>query len=554
MRMTASDQRFGAVIGGIPRKSVGERRPQSFSPAVLLSRQDFEHLRALALSPSTEAPRPRADPVPTTSASAPATGNARSSSARAGPPAVPKRAKSASENRFAAPQGGEVFQGRPSAAIAKAGAKAKQAPRPQPGAVRRVQQAPFALEAQSKAVAGPKLQAVSSARRGSDGPPGPQLGLGVCGHDMRKATSLPQQPQAVQQLGKAEQSSPSWRQMAPLNGLQVGGLAVQAAPSGAGDTPTLDAEALQELLEHWSSGSETDGSDREDNGADSTGEVFDCRKFRYQRTKDATVKAAAGYGAAQAKRRAVRNATAAPETPSRQGRRGESPTRGCTTGWEPDPPSPRWGEVDPLHGRAESRLGECSSEPIEIEGAFRVADILWKFYGLPGSVADAVSVKCNVIAIHEAAWLDPQRKHSSYGEPPMLWVRGDRTATGGLRVYDFKGDRGTIQEFENDFLVRGVEDDSTIRMRRRDQGMLCMPFLPLPVRREEPADDDEDDEAPPVAPAPKLVARRRSTEFSAVPSLGAGGARIGGGAAAARPSTSDSRPNSSQKRPAGTVF
>lgn len=433
------------------------------------------------------------------------------------------------------------MHGKPSAAIAKSSAKPKQAPRPQPGAVRRVQQVPFALEAQPKVqcLAGPRAQAVSSARRSSDGPAGPQLGLGVCGLDMRKATSLPQQPQALQQasgnnaLAKGEQASPSWRQMppAPLNGLQVGGLAVQAAPMAVSEIPTLDAEAVQELLEHWSSESETGGSEHESDEADSSGEVFDCRKFRYQRTKDASAKA----GAPAAKRR-----TRQPETPSRRSRVGSgSPARGCTSPWVADPPSPRWGGIDPLLGRAESRLGECKNEPIEIDGAFRVADILCKFYGFPGSVADAVSVKCNVITINEAAWTGRQRQETSYGDPPMFWVRGDRAATGGLRVYDFRGDRGTVQEFENDFIVRRVEDDSTIRMRRRDQGMLCMPFLPLPVRREEPADDDDDDDD--VPPVSKPAVRRRVEQTAAPATRG-------------RPSTSERPGSGAQKRPPHSVF
>ncbi|CAE8712976.1 unnamed protein product, partial [Polarella glacialis] len=70
-------------------------------------------------------------------------------------------------------------------------------------------------------------------------------------------------------------------------------------------------------------------------------------------------------------------------------------------------------------------------------------------------------------------------------EPPMLWIRGGR-------VYDFHGDRGTVAEFEHDFMTREVEDDAVCRLRRREQGLMPFPFVALPLKQnEDNADESE---------------------------------------------------------------
>ena len=52
--------------------------------------------------------------------------------------------------------------------------------------------------------------------------------------------------------------------------------------------------------------------------------------------------------------------------------------------------------------------------------------------------------------VTQEAWKVKERP-SQLDEPPMFWLRGGR-------VYDFHGDRGTVSEFENDLLIREVED------------------------------------------------------------------------------------------------
>jgi len=135
----------------------------------------------------------------------------------------------------------------------------------------------------------------------------------------------------------------------------------------------------------------------------------------------------------------------------------------------------------------------------------RVATALARFYGLPGGAAKGVKPRVlapNAVVVDEEAWRRKTRE-SQMEDPPTMWVRGGR-------IYDHHGDRGTLDEFEQDFLERQVEDDFTTRNRRREQGLAPFPHLPLPLRR--PFDDDDDAE-------PEPAPRRGG---------GAGGAACGG--------------------------
>jgi len=225
-----------------------------------------------------------------------------------------------------------------------------------------------------------------------------------------------------------------------------------------------------------------DLSSSEDEGADavvcSDGETFDYRKYRYaeQPSRVTAAPQQPPHRRRQQRRAAPREAVAADSddeiTPWGDGRQ------------RLPPPLQWWSESSP----SSSSTPQCEDVRPEDDQLKRVADILVRFYNLPGGMravrfANGVS---NLVIVEEAAWAQRQRQ-SQLDEPPMLWVRGGR-------IYDFHGDRGTIAEFENDLLVRQVEDDSICRTRRRDQGLMPFPFLALPIRRySDEADEGEKD-------------------------------------------------------------
>lgn len=158
--------------------------------------------------------------------------------------------------------------------------------------------------------------------------------------------------------------------------------------------------------------------------------------------------------------------------------------------WGQDRHLSRWQQLGFTGGR--NAVSSRSPSPFAAEDTAdgqslrRVSQALASFYGVPAEGITPLRLRCgaiNGVTIDEAAW-ERKTGTSQYAEPPTLWVRGGR-------IYDFHGDRGTIAEFENDFLVRKVEDGATCRTRRRDQGLLPFPFvaLPLNARQAEDADD-----------------------------------------------------------------
>eukprot|EP00928_Gymnodinium_smaydae_P031821 TRINITY_DN23231_c0_g1_i1.p1 TRINITY_DN23231_c0_g1~~TRINITY_DN23231_c0_g1_i1.p1 ORF type:complete len:501 (+),score=64.07 TRINITY_DN23231_c0_g1_i1:134-1636(+) len=140
---------------------------------------------------------------------------------------------------------------------------------------------------------------------------------------------------------------------------------------------------------------------------------------------------------------------------------------------------------------SQSSTPRCEEEQSEQDQLRRVASTLIQFYGLSGAFDEVVKLKhgcaSNAVVVDDAAWAK-RRRESQLEFAPVLWLRGDR-------VYDFHGDRGTVDEFEHDLLTRHVEDDATCRLRRREQGLMPFPFLPLPLKRSAEADDDDADGA-----------------------------------------------------------
>lgn len=97
--------------------------------------------------------------------------------------------------------------------------------------------------------------------------------------------------------------------------------------------------------------------------------------------------------------------------------------------------------------------------------------MLARYYILPGGWKEGVEVSNNRVTVRQDAWIAKERD-SKLSEPPTLWVRGGR-------VYDYKGDLGTVQEFEEDHESPEKEEDTTAaRARRREQGMPPFPFVP----------------------------------------------------------------------------
>ena len=124
------------------------------------------------------------------------------------------------------------------------------------------------------------------------------------------------------------------------------------------------------------------------------------------------------------------------------------------------------------------------SMDIPCEELQRVSDALIQFYGLGQEAVKFKAAIPNVLSVSEEAWRCRERSNSLVEEPPVLWIRGGR-------VYDFHGDRGTVAEFENDLLVRRVEDDAICRQRRQKQGLMPFPFAALPLK--DKASDEPDD-------------------------------------------------------------
>jgi len=146
----------------------------------------------------------------------------------------------------------------------------------------------------------------------------------------------------------------------------------------------------------------------------------------------------------------------------------------------------RWKrDVDPLLGQLKVLTPVASQDEAQDPGLERIAKAVITFYGLPNQEASpAIRLRWNSVMVDIAAWT-ARRRDSQLEAPPMFWLRGGR-------IYDFHGDRGTLAEFEHDFLVRKVEDDSVCRMRRREQGLMPFPFVAAPLTQKDEEDDADD--------------------------------------------------------------
>lgn len=303
------------------------------------------------------------------------------------------------------------------------------------------------------------------------------LGLELCGFDPRKAPRPFEQKGALQQSQAPAPERDHLRVVAvaaPLLAVSGQAAAVSVHPQASNESAPSEVDGACDLqLEDWSSS--------EDGNAivDSDGEEFHYRKYRYREAQACAKPASVEQGKRRGKKVPSTRFAA-----SGDGSDGEGSSPWWTGG--EDPLVSSWATSSATHSSAEGRI---LAEGQEAEQLQRVAQVLVGFYGIPGEVVEAVraaSKVTNVVVVNESAWAQRTRE-SQLEEPPWMWVRGGR-------IYDFKGDRGTLAEFEHDLLTRQVEDDSICRTRRLKQGLMPLPFLPLPYKRHGEDQDDYDDD------------------------------------------------------------
>lgn len=275
----------------------------------------------------------------------------------------------------------------------------------------------------------------------------------------------------------------------------VSGSAVKPSKPDTGNSPRDVGNDFHVIA--WSSSSEEDGAVRHELGRESDDEKpFSYRRYRFSEA------APPAEPPASRKRCVRRNAGARKETKCLSERRPHcnDDDAVCQTPWRRDGFSRKlasriaWpsevlasGIANKFPTVADTRRDREDDCLAETDQLGRVASALTAFYGLPccdlggenlyngchGSVRRKPGF-ANVVIVAEEAWRHKNRE-SNLTTPPWIWVRGGR-------VYDFHGDRGTVDEFEHDLLHRQVEDDATVRNRRRDQGLAPWPLLPLPLK------------------------------------------------------------------------
>eukprot|EP00930_Biecheleria_cincta_P093657 TRINITY_DN8410_c0_g1_i2.p1 TRINITY_DN8410_c0_g1~~TRINITY_DN8410_c0_g1_i2.p1 ORF type:complete len:503 (+),score=106.79 TRINITY_DN8410_c0_g1_i2:87-1595(+) len=475
--------------GGRPSKSsVAAAHPQG-AGAVLLTRQDLEGLQSNAYPrdyPSSSV-LPLSVPVRSIAAcvgvSPPASKEGRFANAGSGPagsgspsgwpPAPRRRTRSASLKRR------PELSCQNSAQSVSAVERKEQVFNPQTGAALHIapsaaciKQGPANASAATIAKKPSRVvraKTVASMNRIAPEISEPQLlfGLGVQGHDVRRPPRLET---------KREEASPSPSLPAEARGLGAD-LFLQALQVSA-CSPQPDSEAGEKREpyeeEEWTA-SEEDGEARQAVGPERQEQLPERRR---QKLRRGPAKGAAGGTSVDSDEEmgvnmpwpgAASGTAAASRLPSRS--------------------SSRLLSYDSDGGGSGASTPRCEAERPDEELLRRVADVLVQFYRLPGGRDHAIRFKnnvVNVVVVEESAWAGRKRV-SQLEEPPMIWVRGGR-------VYDFHGDRGTVEEFEHDLLTRQVEDDPLCRQRRQRQGLLPFPFVALPMRErsaEEHADDKE---------------------------------------------------------------
>mmetsp|Transcript_21259 Transcript_21259/g.49312 ORF Transcript_21259/g.49312 Transcript_21259/m.49312 type:complete len:472 (+) Transcript_21259:88-1503(+) len=457
------------VAGGRPA-AVGAKLRASTPPAVLLSKQDFEALRFHALPMGTELLHPSVGVsearFPRKAFSSPSEHTA--SYAKIQPTQRPRSVSSRRkvEPRPPARHNPNLFaQGEVMAPTSKQPAREPSPGRNRgpaaPAAVPQRALAPCAASLMPEPSTKPLLRArAASGPSGSAGPTAAPAKLGG---------GKPPRPESMSPSHMAVEPSaiilPSGR------GLQV---VAQAAPIKLSERDTPENGVadlnLEDLSEDEDCLSVADGE-----------EPFDYRQYRYK-AQESSKAPTQGFAAKRNK------SVGRPQHQLREWSP-HSPVSFLVPWGSGEALPQRWRNVDPLLGKAvEVTTSPAQDEPQLDPGLERIAKAVISFYRLPadGGKEAPIRYRCNAVMVEEAAWQQRQRE-SQLEAPPIFWLRGGR-------VYDFHGDRGTLQEFESDFLVRQVEDDPSCRLRRREQGLMPFPFVAAPLTQKD--DEDEPDDKP----------------------------------------------------------
>lgn len=299
--------------------------------------------------------------------------------------------------------------------------------------------------------------------------------FGVCGFDPRKPPRLsagsPVEPAPVPDPPRLNAGAPGF---ANAGFFQCGGLGMLisglAAPVARPEPATPEKTVADLKLEEWSSSEDEATAAASADLGDSEDEIFRYRRYRYYEGAGTS-----GQGVTPVKRRP-------PPAPRLRQKRSDPAEAGdsddCKSPWR----SANIAPVLAVAGAgcaASSRCStpRCEEEWPEDEQLRHIAGILAKFYGIPGGAERSIRVKrglANAVIVDDDAWAKRTRE-SQLEDAPTVWLRGGR-------IYDFHGDRGTVQEYEHDLLIRQVEDDEICRVRRRDQGLMPYPFVAAPLK------------------------------------------------------------------------
>lgn len=251
----------------------------------------------------------------------------------------------------------------------------------------------------------------------------------------------------------------------PLLAVSGQAAAVNPHPAASSGSPPPEAQGACELQPEDFSSSEDEIS-----GGEQDSDGFRYRDYRYQEAR-----ARAKPEASEPQRRRVKRPTPSKGASAKSAHvENERPVAWGTS----EGVDQAWSACEDDSDVLQNNPGRPSLDKQEADQLARVAQVLVRFYGLPGGPEVAIKPRgtiLNKVAVVESAW--SQRKRTSQlDEPPVIFVRGGR-------VYDFHGDRGTLTEFEHDLLTRQVEDDAVCRTRRMKQGLMPFPFVALPLKQ-----------------------------------------------------------------------
>jgi len=297
-------------------------------------------------------------------------------------------------------------------------------------------------------------------------------GLELCGFDPRRPPRPPLDLRGADLVAVAGGYPPRIIQATtPLLAVSGQAAAVNPHPAASSSSPPPEAQGACALQPEDFSSSEDEVSGGEDSG-------FGYRKYRYQE-----VQSRARPEASEPQRKRGKRPTPSVSMLAKRAHAGDERPVAWISAESTDQP---WSACENGCDVTENSAGRIILDKQEAEQLARVAQVLVRFYGLPGGPEVAIkprSTMANMVAVEESAWSKRERE-SQLQEPPVFFVRGGR-------IYDLHGDRGTLAEFEHDLLTRQVEDDTVCRTRRLKQGLMPFPFVALPLKQN--ADDQAED-------------------------------------------------------------